>query len=209
MASHDSFDIERLYKLFHSCIKDDDTIDMDEYVNAYEELSKLFGILGSVFSFVNSDVVEKVGILRDYRKSPEAADYETFEKMIKYEVANKITDNKKKASGSRTLLRLHRALEFTSRLMHDVKAADEHGKMSHITKEAYDATLSKHHPWLIRKGVHVAVYTLPTRKHFIEKLQAKDPVQGLEYLGKTADIQQRIFDVTEAIYTRENLHGLP
>ena len=40
MASHDHFDIERLFKLFSSSIKRDDTIDMDDYVNAYEELSK-------------------------------------------------------------------------------------------------------------------------------------------------------------------------
>lgn len=169
----------------------------------------MFGIMGSVFSFVNSDVVEKIGILREYRKSEEAADYESFEKMIRYEVANDTTNNKKKASGSRTLLRLHRALEFTSRLMHDIRVAEEHDKMSHITKVAYDETLAKHHPWLIRKGVHVAVYTLPTRKHFIEKLGVQDAEKASEYLGKTADLQKRIFDITEAIYTREDLHGLP
>ena len=158
---------------------------------------------------MTSDVVEKIGILREYRKSPESANYETFEKMIQYEVQHKITNNKKKASGSRTLLRLHRALEFTSRLMHDLKAAEEHEKMSHITKEAYDDTLAKHHPWLIRKGVHVAVYTLPTRKQFLEKVKHSEPVQAIELLGRTADLQQRIFNVTEAIYTREELHELP
>ena len=34
------FDIERLFKLSSNSIKDDDTIEMDEYINAYEELSK-------------------------------------------------------------------------------------------------------------------------------------------------------------------------
>jgi hypothetical protein len=56
---------------------------------------------------------------------------------------------------------------------------------------------------LIRKGVHVAVYTLPTRKQFLEKVKHSDPVRAIEFLGRTADLQQRIFNVTEAIYTRE------
>jgi hypothetical protein len=93
--------------------------------------------------------------------------------------------------------------------MHDLKAAEEHEKMSHITKEAYDDTLAKHHPWLIRKIIHGAVYTLPTLKQFLEKIKHSDPVRAIEFLGKTADLQQRIFNVTEAIYTREELHELP
>ena len=42
MASHhhEKFDIERLYKLFNDCLKEDETIHMDDYVDAYEELSK-------------------------------------------------------------------------------------------------------------------------------------------------------------------------
>ena len=149
--------------------------------------------------------------MREYRKSEVAVDYETFQTMIQYEVANKIANNKKKASGSRTLLRLHRSLKFIYRLLRDVKVTEEHEKMSRITKRAYEDTLAMHHPWLIRKAVHAAVFTLPTRKKISEKLadQNADHDDVLECIGKTADLMERIFDITEVIYTRENLHGLP
>lgn len=207
MASED-FNLEKLEKLFAKC-KDGDLILMDAYVDAYEELSKLFSILGSVFGFVTSDVVEKIGILREYRNSEVSEKYITIQSMIEHEVETKTTNSKKKASGARTLLRLHRALEFTARLMMDLNTADDHEKMSHITKTAYDDTLAHHHPWLIRKGVHVAVYTLPTRKHFLEKLKMDDTEKAKDLLAKVSDYQKEIFVITENIYTKEKLHDLP
>lgn len=206
--STEEFNLEKLDSLFAKC-KDGDVVIMDAYVDAYEELSKLFSILGSVFGFVTSDVVEKIGILREYRSSEVSEKYVSIQSMIQYEVETKTTNNKKKASGSRTLLRLHRALEFTSRLLSDLKVAEEHEKMSHLTKTAYDDTLARHHPWLIRKGVHVAVYTLPSRKHFLEKLKVEDVEKAKDLLGRVSDVQKEIFVITEELYAKESLLDLP
>ncbi|XP_061196974.1 ceramide-1-phosphate transfer protein-like [Saccostrea echinata] len=206
--STEEFNLEKLDSLFAKC-KDGDVVVMDAYVDAYEELSKLFSLLGSVFGFVTSDVVEKIGILREYRSSEVSEKYVSIQSMIQYEVETKTTNNKKKASGSRTLLRLHRALEFTSRLLSDLKIADEHEKMSSLTKTAYDDTLARHHPWLIRKGVHVAVYTLPSRKHFLEKLKVEDIEKAKDLLGRVSDVQKEIFIITEELYAKENLLDLP
>lgn len=169
----------------------------------------MFSILGSVFGFVTADVVEKIGILREYRRSEISEKYVTIQSMIQHEVETNTTNNKKKASGARTLLRLHRALEFTARLMKDLKVADEHEKMSHITKTAYDDTLAHFHPWLIRKGVHVAVYTLPSRKHFLEKLKVDDHEKAKDLLAKVSDLQKDIHCITEELYAKEKLLDLP
>ncbi|OWF39840.1 Glycolipid transfer protein domain-containing protein 1 [Mizuhopecten yessoensis] len=172
-------------------------------------MKRLFGLLGSIFGFVVSDVVEKIGILRDYRKSPDGEHYISVQSMIKYEVQQNITDNKKKESGSRTLLRLHRAMEFTAQLMKDVRNAEDGGKMSSITRTAYDATLSKHHPWLIRKGVHVAMYTLPSRKQLLEKIMMANDQSKVEDLMEAAKLQQQMYDVIQDIYKTEKLLNLP
>ena len=50
--------------------------------------------MGAAFTFVSSDVVEKVGILRDFRKSSARDDYETIERMIKYEKSNDLINYK-------------------------------------------------------------------------------------------------------------------
>ena len=170
---------------------------------------RLLKLLGTVFSFVNSDVVEKIGILKDYRSSELRDEYETIQSMIEYEVKTKTTNNKTKPSGSRTLLRLHRALDFITDFMKNIKEADEHAKLSGIGSQSYDKTLAKHHPWLIRKGVHIAVYTLPTRVQFMEKMKVTDMAHTEDLLGKVADLGHKIFEIVEKLYSDHNLHDLP
>lgn len=165
--------------------------------------------MGTVFGFVNADVVEKIGILRDYRKSDIGEHFKTIQSMIKYEVETNTTNNKKKASGSRTLLRLHRALEFISDFLIAVKESDEHAKLSSVCSKSYYRTLSKHHPWLIRKGVDVAVYTIPSRKHFMEKLKMHDVKETEKVLGETGDLGMKIFNVVEKLYKENKLLDLP
>jgi len=50
--------------------------------------------MGKAFSFVSSDVVEKVGILRKFRSSSESGQYATIEKMILYEKKNNLINYK-------------------------------------------------------------------------------------------------------------------
>lgn len=165
--------------------------------------------MGTVFGFVNSDVVEKVDILVEYRRSDLGEHYRTVQGMIEYEISTNTTNNKKKASGARTLLRLHRALEFISDFLKAVKEAGEDEKLAGVCSKSYYRTLSKHHPWLIRKGVDVAVYTLPTRKQFIEKLKITDVHATEKLLETTADLGMKIFYVVEKIYSDHDLHELP
>ena len=129
--------------------------------------------------------------------------------MLQYEVDQGITNNKKKASGARTLLRLHRAMEFTAELMLDVRNAQASDSMATITRAAYDNTLAKHHPWLVKKGVHVAVYTLPSRHNLIEKMKIKDEESASEVLLECTNLQTRIFDIIEKLYSQHKLHELP
>ncbi|WAR13851.1 CPTP-like protein [Mya arenaria] len=208
-AESDHFCLQRLYDLFYACHAEDGTICLENYVTAYYEISKLLKLMGTVFGFVKSDVDEKIEILQEFRKSDIGDKYKTIQGMIEYEVETKTTNNKKKASGARTLLRLHRALEFIVDLFKALKESGEHDKMSAITSKSYYRTLSKHHPWLIRKGVDVAVYTLPSRKHFIEKLKISDMSQAEKLLESTAALGHKIFDVVEQAYTDNKLHDLP
>jgi len=56
--------------------------------------------MGTAFTFVSSDVVDKVGILRDFRNSADKDDYETIERMIKYEKSNELINYKQAPSKS-------------------------------------------------------------------------------------------------------------
>jgi len=67
-------------------------------------------LLGGAFSFVASDVKTKIKILEDYIAASTNGEFATVLTMMKHEMDNKLLDDKKYVSGSRTLLRLHRGL---------------------------------------------------------------------------------------------------
>lgn len=67
-------------------------------------------MLGTVFGFVGSDVKTKIEILQSYRTGENKSHYETIEMMLEYEKSTDYITSNKESSGSRTLLRLHRAL---------------------------------------------------------------------------------------------------
>lgn len=56
--------------------------------------------MGTAFTFVSSDVVDKVGILRDFRKSSAKENYITIEKMIVYEKENNLINYEQAPSKS-------------------------------------------------------------------------------------------------------------
>lgn len=55
------FDLDLLQESFEKCYIGE--MDLEQYNRGYEELYKFFGIIGSVFNFVASDVREKIDIL--------------------------------------------------------------------------------------------------------------------------------------------------
>ena len=129
--------------------------------------------------------------------------------MLNYEVEKKITDNKKKASGSRTLLRLHRALEFIAALLLKIKETDNSKKFSNEAQKAYEATLAKHHPWLVKKGVGIAMMTLPSRSDLLKKLNLDDTPEKMGQLGELVEELNKIYGITQKLYEKDNLLDLP
>ncbi|CAG5131711.1 unnamed protein product [Candidula unifasciata] len=206
---HQVFDPEKVLKLFSSCRAEDDLIFIDCYVDAYEELCKLFRLFGTIFTFVTSDVEQKICILREYNKGDDSQEYKTVQSMLQFEVLHELTDNKKKASGARTLLRLHRAMEFISAFLEKLKETNSTVKFSSATSEAYDTTLARHHPWLIRKAVHVALYMLPARQDLLKKMGVDDDQKGMQGISDLISELVIIFNVIEKLYAKDELLNLP
>ncbi|KFM61554.1 Glycolipid transfer protein domain-containing protein 1, partial [Stegodyphus mimosarum] len=168
-SNSQQFDIHLVHDSFVKCSENINALDMDHYLIAFKELYRFFMLLGSVFGFVASDIISKVNILEEYRRSENANEYATVQSMIEYESSNGITEDTSRPSGSRTLLRLHRSLEFIMSFMRDFSTADADAKSSTIAQKCYKETLSRYHPWLIQKGAYFAMYTLPARQQFIER----------------------------------------
>ena len=137
-------------------------------MKGYREVYKFLNLLGTVFGWVGSDVWAKIVQLEKYLGGEEKEHYQNCKAMIEYEVITKkkedlltnpyqkvehdLIKTKKKddPSGSRTLLRLHRALEYIIAFLHKLDDIQDADLCSVISVEAYEATLMKYHPWVVQ-----------------------------------------------------------
>jgi len=90
------------------------------FLDSYKEVSNLFEFLGAAFYFVKSDVDSKISILENLYREDEQK-FCTLQNMVVYEVENRLTMTPPRKSGSRTLLRLLRALVFFSLFLLKIK----------------------------------------------------------------------------------------
>ncbi|XP_049782044.1 ceramide-1-phosphate transfer protein [Schistocerca cancellata] len=196
--------------LKNSLIEDDD-VQLDSYIVAYKELLKFFHLLGSVFSFVSSDVENKIEILQQFRAEKESSNFVSLKTMILYEKSSGLLNNSKYVSGSRTFLRLHRGLDFIRLFLTRVKELNDKDKTSGVCQSAYDETLGNFHPFLIRKGAKAAMYVLPTKEGLLQKVcGSKEEVEAASLvLPEMLDVMGEVHKRSNNLYDKHDLHGLP
>ncbi|XP_013791450.1 ceramide-1-phosphate transfer protein-like [Limulus polyphemus] len=206
----DYFDARFVCESFEKCMEDVSGISLDSYLKGYMELYRFFGFLGSVFSFVASDVISKINILESYQKSERGGHYKTIQSMIDYESANDLLRDKTRPSGARTLLRLHRALEFIASFIGNLVVLHDDDVTSTAAQESYNKTLSKFHPWLIQKGALLAMYTLPTKQQLLKKVTGNHPSQDACILMKQlGEVALEVHKVTQRLYEENDILDLP
>ena len=120
-------------------------------------------------------------------------------------------DTGEKLFGSRTLLRLHRALLFIIYFLEKLVQLQPNDKTSTTALEAYKESLSKFHPWYIRNPAKVAMYSLPYKKDLMKKMvnPGTDDSTVKEAILTTVEALRKVYNSTEALYTKYDLHELP
>ncbi len=131
--------------------------------------------------------------------------------MTDYETDKKLATVKqgKLLSGSRTLLRLHRALLFIIAFFQRLKLETNSEKLGKLTWEAYSETLAHHHIWMVRKAVGLAVYMLPTRAELLAKMDNYNEQQALLEIDELTVELQQVYDIVQSIYVAHNFTNLP
>lgn len=228
LPSTTSFDFDLVCHQFQLSIEITDSVDLTAYLLAYTELNKFFSFFGRLFVFVSADVVEKINTLKNYQNDSSISNhYQTLQSMIKYEINDNLLNHPKRPSGSRTLLRLHRAMEFIEQFLRDLIEIDDSQSTSGPVQTAYNRTLSRYHPWYIRKLVHVAMYSgLPTRQQLIKQILdsknsnstsnhdlndngCSDREHVNQRIDQLAHIVQKVYVTTEKLFDSHQLLDLP
>ncbi|XP_074107414.1 ceramide-1-phosphate transfer protein [Cotesia typhae] len=201
------FDLRTVHDNFDRALIEDDDVDIKAYLEAYNELYKFFQLMGSVFSFVSSDLKQKIDVLNDLVNKND--NYQSIKSMIDYEKENKLLEKSDYTNGARTLLRLHRGLDFIREFLRQLEELKESDKTSNCCQDAYQKTLSKHHPWVIRKAAVVAMYTMPTREVLFKKVCGENVQRNVDILPKMLEVTADVFNRTHNLYELHNLHTLP
>ncbi|KAL1993720.1 hypothetical protein VTN49DRAFT_2389 [Thermomyces lanuginosus] len=141
----------------------DNAIATTEFLEAAESLTTLFDVLGSIaFNPVKSDLLGNIKKLRD-RQTAAPAESQTLQDLVRNELKTK------KHTASEGLLWLVRGLDFTAQAIR--KNLNEPTKeLADSFREAYDATLKKHHSFVIKPIFNAAMSATPYRKDFYAKL---------------------------------------
>ncbi|XP_076320598.1 ceramide-1-phosphate transfer protein [Tachypleus tridentatus] len=209
-GTNDYFDARFVCESFERCMEDVGGLSLDSYLKGYMELYRFFGFLGSVFSFVASDIISKINILENYQKSEVGGHYKTIQSMIDYESSNNLLKDETQPSGARTLLRLHRALEFIASFIGNLDVLCDDDATSTAAQESYNKTLSKFHPWLIKKGALLAMYTLPTKRQLLRKVTGNQPPPDTcIVMKKLGEVALEVYKRTQQLYEENDLLDLP
>ncbi|XP_015110948.1 ceramide-1-phosphate transfer protein [Diachasma alloeum] len=202
------FDLRVVHDHFDRALIEDDDVNMRAYLDAYNELYKFFQLMGSVFSFVSADLKQKIDILNELLNKEEEK-YQTVKSMIEHEKENKLLNKGDYSNGARTLLRLHRGLDFIREFLRQLGDLSDADKTSSCCQDAYNKTLAKHHPWVIRKTAVVAMYTMPTRETLLRKVCGDNVQRNVDVLPKMLEVTADIFNRTHSLYDFHELHELP
>lgn len=129
--------------------------------------------------------------------------------MLKYEVEYGLTTFRGRVpSGSRTLLRLQRALEFILRFIDEMSSCDDGASSSEIANNVYQKTLANHHPWLVQKMARLVTLMLPSRKDLIETMCKQDYNDVLILMHEVTQTGNPIYDITQRLYKKYSLLNL-
>lgn len=209
----DCFTLVNVLGNFKSCLGANKEVYIKYYISGWRELVSFMNSLGSVFSFISKDAVNKIQILENFLSSENGTHYLTVQSMVKYELDNELVDLTKRGShpesGCRTMLRLHRALRWLQLFLESLRTSTEDSKTSVMCSDAYNASLAQHHPWFIRKAAGFALCTLPGRDAFFEVMNAGSQQEVITMLGEALPLIAEVYQITEDLYAKNNLLELP
>ncbi|VDO22611.1 unnamed protein product [Brugia timori] len=208
VTEESEFDIDLVTELFEKSLFGDNDVSLPLYIDAYRQINKFFSLLNKGFSFVEKDLLEKEKILHELHVA-DPAHYDTVNSMVSWECRLGAPFEK----GSRTLLRLHRALLFIVDFLKNLKDSREEDQISMLCQASYDGTLSKYHSWIVRKLVGVAAHLLASRDCMLNAIisgrSSRHEYEVMQAITRFISIAEQVFYRLQKIYEDKNILNLP
>ncbi|KAL1688536.1 glycolipid transfer protein domain-containing protein [Schizophyllum commune] len=144
-----------------------------EFLEASDGFVNMFDLLGTgVFGFVQNDLRSNIsGVRGRYQSASENS--ATLEALVTHESQGH------DRYGTQCLVRLIRGLAFTCRALQNMQN-DRSSELHVCFKRSYDVVLRKHHNFIIRSAVSVAIRAVPHRHDFYHRISQGGDIDKLD-----------------------------
>jgi hypothetical protein len=182
-----------------------------EFLAAMNEVSLFFEVLGTGFAFVRRDISSKVALIQAHSPHHEDLTDAVMADINAGIAGPKSTPSTEDPSVTRTLLRLMWATRFIEVLMRELTrtyqpvAGESDVTLYDAVSTAYAESLADKHTWGLRRAVAAALYLLPTKDGFVQKLHV-DSSRFEEYLHRLNASLGPLIKRTYAFYDLHDLH---
>ncbi|NXU00646.1 CPTP protein, partial [Buphagus erythrorhynchus] len=205
VAAPGAFSLREVLDAFRRCVTEQREVLLEPYLSGWRGLIRFLQSLGAVFSFISKDASAKVALLEDLCGQH---GFVSVQALVRQELAaGRAALRARCDSGSRTVLRLHRALRWLQLFLQGLRSPDS--RTSVLCTDAYNASLAEHHPWLIRKAATVAFCALPPRDAFLEVMNVGPPEEAVAVLGEAIPYISDVYSITQELFERHSLLDLP
>lgn len=202
-------EVKAQYDDLESSMNESSGVEIVGFCDAIAKLVKFFSTFGAAFSMAEDDVAKKVGIIKE-RLALYPAELRTCQQVIEHEVANNIIEAEPKLNVARNVLRLVRSIEYLGLFFANFAKEFNNTQLevTDISWTAYQATLHKHHAFIMRSALSAAHYAIPYRADFYKLIDVPtaDLPGVLEALGITLE---KIHKCIQGFYDEKNLSELP
>lgn len=163
--------------------------------------------LGSIFAFATSEASAKVTALEALVHGPQAAHYTSLGTMVAWERPEIAPPPSAKASGSVTMLLLHRALRWSQLCLHRVATGMLGGPDAGVQcSDAYGTALAPHHTWLVRQAVHLAFLAFPSRGRLLQLMcPGARETEARAALARAAGTLEDVYNRTQGLLAERGL----
>ncbi|KAH7470811.1 hypothetical protein PRIC1_003364 [Phytophthora ramorum] len=193
----------------------DGELSLSCFVTTCTVICGFLGVFGRATSFAGSTVgAYFTSIDHNLETWPAPASSNSWKEqsvkaVIEHEVDQGVADvgGKKKPSCSRCLLRLLWFVQFVEACVRLTLLESTEESCYNGASKAYEETLGKRHPWLVRKGVNTALGSIPTRSHILGKLHVGEG-DALDPLRKSHVELLRVISELKTVFEEHGLTDL-
>ncbi|XP_059734295.1 glycolipid transfer protein domain-containing protein 2 isoform X1 [Bos taurus] len=196
----------RIMRQFRASLKPEGDVELSQYLAGWRDLVRFVTPLGSIFAFATSEASAKVTALEALVHGPQAAHYTSLGTMVAWE-RPEIASSPSRASGSVSMLLLHRALRWSQLCLHRVATGMLGGPDAGVQcSDAYGTALAPHHSWLVRQAAHLAFLAFPGRGRLLKLMcPGARETEARAAVARAAGTLEDVYNRTQGLLAERGL----